>query len=276
MRNNFASKRGFTLIELLVVIAIISILAAILFPVFAQAREKARQASCQSNLKQIGLAVLQYQQDNDEGMFPWDVDTGGPVQIFWDGAIDYSKMGTSGAFNPNIGTLQPYMKNAPILDCPSAAGAIPFDAAHPLGGTPVYTAYGLNMQLVYPPQTNPGSAPHMPSAYLSMISSPSNTVLMADAASVAPAPNTGLMRVDFIGGDKDPRTGVITISGNVHGIHTGFADVLWMDGHVKPVTPAYDSSSAVPADKLGDVEPPTSISSLICYYYDLSESDGSK
>jgi len=63
------SKKGFTLIELLVVIAIIAILAAILFPVFAQAREKARAISCTSNLKQIGLGLLQYTQDNDE-QFP--------------------------------------------------------------------------------------------------------------------------------------------------------------------------------------------------------------
>ncbi len=62
-------KKGFTLIELLVVIAIIAILAAILFPVFARAREKARASSCLSNMKQIGLAVLQYAQDYDEN-FP--------------------------------------------------------------------------------------------------------------------------------------------------------------------------------------------------------------
>jgi prepilin-type N-terminal cleavage/methylation domain-containing protein len=60
------SKKGFTLIELLVVIAIIAILAAILFPVFAKAREKARQASCQSNEKQLGLGFIQYTQDYDE------------------------------------------------------------------------------------------------------------------------------------------------------------------------------------------------------------------
>src|SRR5688572_18777417 len=63
-------KQGFTLIELLVVIAIIAILAAILFPVFARARENARRASCQSNLKQIGLGIAQYSQDYDEKLTP--------------------------------------------------------------------------------------------------------------------------------------------------------------------------------------------------------------
>ena len=66
MISNFRRKSAFTLIELLVVIAIIAILAAILFPVFARARENARRSSCQSNLKQIGLGQLQYVQDYDE------------------------------------------------------------------------------------------------------------------------------------------------------------------------------------------------------------------
>mgnify|MGYP001007046504 FL=1 len=65
------SRKAFTLIELLVVIAIIAILAAILFPVFAKAREKARQSSCSSNMKQIGLAMKQYTVDYDESHMPY-------------------------------------------------------------------------------------------------------------------------------------------------------------------------------------------------------------
>jgi len=76
MLQSRSSKRAFTLIELLVVIAIIAILAAILFPVFAQAREKARTISCLSNAKQIGTAILMYSQDYDETVVPWFSRTG--------------------------------------------------------------------------------------------------------------------------------------------------------------------------------------------------------
>jgi prepilin-type N-terminal cleavage/methylation domain-containing protein/prepilin-type processing-associated H-X9-DG protein len=103
MRSARRCDRGFTLIELLVVIAIIAILAAILFPVFAQARDKARQASCLSNTRQIGTAVMMYTQDHDEGLPPWWITTEyGPT--YWHVH------------------LKPYVKNLGVFLCPSASG----------------------------------------------------------------------------------------------------------------------------------------------------------
>lgn len=99
---------GFTLIELLVVIAIIAILAAILFPVFARAREKARQTSCLSNLKQLALASLQYAQDYDES-FP---------NTYFTVVTGYNDGVASGGINLYSAML-PYVKNVQIFTCPS-------------------------------------------------------------------------------------------------------------------------------------------------------------
>jgi prepilin-type N-terminal cleavage/methylation domain-containing protein/prepilin-type processing-associated H-X9-DG protein len=101
-------RRGFTLIELLVVIAIIAILAAILFPVFARAREKARQASCLSNVKQLMLANLMYAQDYDDTVTPESYEGAGGSGWWSDPSTHMWWM-----------FVAPYMKNSQILLCPS-------------------------------------------------------------------------------------------------------------------------------------------------------------
>jgi len=122
-------RTGFTLIELLVVIAIIAILAAILFPVFARAREKARQSSCLSNGKQIGLALMSYSQDYDEALPSSWIDADG------DGS------GTVGADYTWRSAVLPYAKNAQIWQCPSKRMTSAFNGGLDYGPN---GAYGLN------------------------------------------------------------------------------------------------------------------------------------
>ncbi len=137
-RQRLSARRGFTLIELLVVIAIIAILAAILFPVFARARENARRASCMSNLKQIGLGMLQYTQDYDE-KYPMAFYTGRNVQT--NAAMPGAKFSVSdGSISGNWITWMditfPYLKSVQILVCPSATF-----------GPTIYPSYGYNRQV---------------------------------------------------------------------------------------------------------------------------------
>ncbi len=200
--------RAFTLIELLVVIAIIAILAAILFPVFAKAREKARQSSCQSNLKQIGVAVMQYVQDYDE-TFPWYVNGNA-----WTGA--WSVTDTYwGRF------LEPYCKNQQVLACPSA------DAALKTGAY----AYGLNGLL-----DGGGGAPMR----LASITAPAEKIHSHDSwesrlddngdkLCISPGFTENLM--------QDPSIRYKTEAWR----HNDVCTVLWLDGHVKglPKSPSY-------------------------------------
>ena len=120
-RDNLRSERddGFTLIEMLAVLAIVAIIAAILIPVFAHTREKARQAACASNLRQIGAATWLYAQDNEGRIFPnfYKTADGGTVSF-----EAYMKGGTrpGSVFDPRRGLLSPYLKTTAVWDCPSA------------------------------------------------------------------------------------------------------------------------------------------------------------
>jgi prepilin-type N-terminal cleavage/methylation domain-containing protein len=148
-------RAGFTLIELLVVIAIIAILAAILFPVFAKARESARRTVCISNVKQIGLAWMMYVQDNDETFPP----SNSPTNSQWGGSTTYTgkypckpcrphlKTNDSVIYDPTI-YAQPYIKNLDIFKCPSDVGIPTSLVNDPSQGQSVWklekTSYCLN------------------------------------------------------------------------------------------------------------------------------------
>jgi prepilin-type N-terminal cleavage/methylation domain-containing protein/prepilin-type processing-associated H-X9-DG protein len=150
MRTRNTYRTGFTLIELLVVIAIIAILAAILFPVFAQAREKARQGSCLSNMKQMALAVHMYTQDYDEILPPYNdavFDFGNPDPA--------TRKKSDGAWRTNyLWCLQPYIKNQQIQACPSMGGQeggqeiTPFSRASYMGNGAIM---GASMAVVQRP-----------------------------------------------------------------------------------------------------------------------------
>ena len=159
MSSQPSSRRAFTLIELLVVIAIIAILAAILFPAFARARENARRTSCLSNQKQIGLGFLQYFQDNDEQVPPNKLDTA------WPG-----------------GAIQPYLTSVQILRCPNDSST-KWDA-------PVVTTTSYVLNGFFPPSapsatpsTNPWNDPALgiKSSFMPSIQAPASVIMLAEA-----------------------------------------------------------------------------------------------
>ncbi|MCC6729988.1 MAG: DUF1559 domain-containing protein [Chthonomonadales bacterium] len=215
------ASRAFTLIELLVVIAIIAILAAILFPVFAQAREKARQTACISNEKQIGMAASMYATDYDDQIMPIATVAGTKVYYWW-ASFD----GMTSVRKESEGLIQPYMRNAQIQACPSFRN----DLRVTIG----LTGYGYNYAYLCPfvSTGSPYTIQVMPVA-LAAIKSPADTVFIADAArwNVRTTP-AELEGNTFL----DPPSAAYP---GFHARHTGSGSVLWVDGHVKAEHPVY-------------------------------------
>ncbi len=219
-RRGFTPRErpAFALIELLVVIAIIAILAAILFPVFAKAREKARQSSCQSNLKQLALATLQYVQDYDERL---------PVR--WNG-----RLGQTG-FNLTD-MIYPYVKNRQQFTCPSWStdvtyfnGAMKLSYTWP-GGSPVHLSGVAAGSTCSCGKRVPSSNAYPFDGYtayaLSVFNYPSNTIIICE------------LKVGQGGTDWDGTTSLYdrlwdrerTVTNNPHNDGNNYA---FLDGHVK-------------------------------------------
>ena len=190
-------RRGFTLIELLVVIAIIAILAAILFPVFARAREKARQTSCLSNMKQLGLAFMMYAQDYDETLIPLANGGYGIARYRWTTLID------------------PYVKNQQILTCPS----------DPKRGT----AYGLSFNNLACDDTSAGGLGR--GAVLADIASPADALMLTEAERADGA------EIYYVYSLKRYALGAVSGYPNNGipnpGRHNGGNNVAFCDGHSK-------------------------------------------
>lgn len=204
------SRRAFTLIELLVVIAIIALLAAILFPVFARARENARRSSCASNLRQIGLSVLQYAQDNDEHMPPF---FGTNTYVDAQG----NTLAASLCFGGFRTLVEPYVKNTQVFVCPSDTGTHSIPTPYAKKPAWNFSSYGFNGYASSPGQGIAGKN-------LAAIDPVSKVVLSAEA--------TGFEGFSWHqSGPPD------TAFNNAR------SNVAFVDGHVKFIKIFYDVSS---------------------------------
>ena len=202
------NKRGFTLIELLVVIAIIAILAAILFPAFARARENARRASCQSNLKQIGLGIMQYTQDYDERL-PAGRTHDGTAWIGWHSVV------------------QPYIKSTQVFRCPSRPGSDNVDnvpASQPaIPASYVCVGGGQNSEQAFWGGTTPMPLVLPPSfasttRALAEFNAPAQSILVGESTGTGPEFWTGASSLKM----RD---------------HLATSNFLFADGHVKAMKP---------------------------------------
>jgi len=205
-------RKGFTLIELLVVIAIIAILAAILFPVFARAREKARQASCLSNHKQIGIAWQMYAQDYDERVAP---------------SWSYDSVTVHGSQRTWTATkLRPYIKNQQVWECPS------YDYSNlPFPGCEDRHRGGIGYQWAWTPIEGPGGDTGWISfKKLSRLQRPAEFIIFGDSNCMGFGPYNNGSFADWQDGAfpqamPGPR-------------HNEGINVAYADGHAKWVKPA--------------------------------------
>jgi prepilin-type N-terminal cleavage/methylation domain-containing protein/prepilin-type processing-associated H-X9-DG protein len=214
-----SQDRGFTLIELLVVIAIIAILAAILFPVFAQAKAAAKKTACLSNTKQIGLGTIMYAGDYDDRA---PLAQGGFINsptafiiTYWYGAmkIDFTNPGAGWQIDPANGLLYPYMKNQAITACPAVN-------KKGLDGGAV-SSYNLGYA------ANPNIISFNNSPSLTDLASPADTILASDAVAVITVPSVGLQPVERL--SLPSQGGAPTM----YAVHSESANVAWCDGHSK-------------------------------------------
>jgi prepilin-type N-terminal cleavage/methylation domain-containing protein/prepilin-type processing-associated H-X9-DG protein len=211
------NRKAFTLIELLVVIAIIAILASILFPVFARARENARRASCMSNLKQINLGMLQYTQDYDEHY---------PMY----------RPGASTAARPYgwADAIQPYLKSEQIFQCPSDSAGPNDDPTYNGSTSSGYTDYAYNLwiggyRVVASVDKSSGLS-------LSAFTEPSLSVVLIDhttysADRYVTGCTPSYSSCGYFRDATKTDTGLAKIPGGIR--HLDGANVAFADGHVK-------------------------------------------
>jgi prepilin-type N-terminal cleavage/methylation domain-containing protein len=239
--------RGFTLIEMLVVIAIIAILASVLFPVFARARENARRSSCLSNLKQLGLAMMQYSQDFDEKMVPGFIDHGVA------GAYTLPNGAAGSRYMQWYHMLYPYMKNIQIMNCPSEP-----DVVWTTGSYTGRIPYGYNNTSMFTLGCGTNCGVHMglplaSGAALSAIEDASGTIMIADSKYYVVSFRVVLPAEDFLtkanltngtsgapagsGGFCDTGDTVNTtqMTRCIRPRHLETLGTLYVDGHVKAV-----------------------------------------